>query len=87
MKQSKVTLPVIDENTTPEDKKASKTFLKDKRKYLKVQFTRTYKKLETNLRVQHWDKREFDEASTLLVVLSETKNFHSNICDFANTQK
>ena len=71
MKQSKVTLPVIDENTTPEDKKAAKVFLKDKREYLQAQFKSTNNKLETNLKLPHWERREFDIVSILLFGLSE----------------
>ena len=70
-KLSKVTIPVINENTTTEDKKAAKGFLKDKRKYARAQFTRTYNRLETNLKTQNWGKIEFDEASILLATLSE----------------
>jgi hypothetical protein len=70
-KSSKMTIPVIDENSTKEEKATAKVFLKDKRKYARAQFTRSHNKLTTNLKKKEWGKTDVNEASLLLVTLSE----------------
>ncbi len=70
-KMSKMTIPVIDENSTADEKAAAKVFLKDKRKYVKAQFTRSFNKITANLKRTDWGKNDVDEASFLLVNLAE----------------
>ena len=66
-----MTIPVIDENSTADEKAAAKVFLKDKRKYVKAQFTRSFNKIAANLKRTDWGKNDVDEASFLLVNLAE----------------